>query len=169
MLEANSLSELYDLMSEAKPGQIVAVPSKLFTDYTHTTKKDHGREIVVLNLKKLEKVFNDAKENLVRLTPIRSDSGLNYSYCTKHKTYPEDDDPCWQCIDEHIPFAQNFEQSEIKIAHCDNKDQAQALANFLWNERERHIKDIYAITDDLTILESKWDIKPTREKIFVKP
>lgn len=70
---------------------------------------------------------------------------------------------------EDAAFVYNFEQSEEKITHCSNKNEAQALASFLWNERERHIKDIHCINDDLLSLEVKWDVEPTRIRRFVKP
>lgn len=66
-------------------------------------------------------------------------------------------------------FAHNFEQSDHKITYCENKDQAQALANFLWNEGERHRRDIEAINEDIDLLWKKWKVAPNRIRMFVKP
>ena len=57
----------------------------------------------------------------------------------------------------------------MKITHCNNKDEAQALANFLWNEGERHMEDIGVISEDLELLREKWGVLPTYVKAFVKP
>ncbi len=57
----------------------------------------------------------------------------------------------------------------MKTIHCENKDQAQALANFLWNEKQRHLKDVKVIRDDLVMLEIKWGIVPNNVVAFVKP
>jgi hypothetical protein len=51
----------------------------------------------------------------------------------------------------------------------DNRDQAQALANFLWNERHRHYKDIFQIEDDLDQLAIHWKVQPSQELKFVIP
>lgn len=37
---------------------------------------------------------------------------LLYSHCNKHDTYPKDDEPCWQCINE-------FETKHFKEEHQD--------------------------------------------------
>ena len=57
----------------------------------------------------------------------------------------------------------------MKITYCNNKDEAQALANFLWNEGERHRGDIEVIHEDLKLLWKKWEVLPTYIKAFVKP
>jgi len=68
------------------------------------------------------------------------------------------------------PYAQNIEQSdEVEVTYCKNKDEAQALANFLWNEKERHLKDIHVIMLDLALLKVKWEVKPLTIVRFVKP
>ncbi len=66
-------------------------------------------------------------------------------------------------------FVHNFEQSDHRIVSCENKDQAQALANFLWNEGERHRRDIEAINEDLGLLWIKWKAAPNCIRMFVKP
>lgn len=49
------------------------------------------------------------------------------------------------------------------------KFEAEALANFLWNEMERHIDDIEAIVADLKLLQKKWGVEPKRIREFVRP
>lgn len=51
----------------------------------------------------------------------------------------------------------------------ENRDQAQALANFLWNERERHRDDIDQIEEDLKVLEEKWNVTPLLRRVYVRP
>lgn len=62
-----------------------------------------------------------------------------------------------------------IKHDEVKTIYCENKDQAQALANFLWNEKRRHLKDVRVINDDLVMLELKWEIVPNNVVTFVKP
>lgn len=50
-----------------------------------------------------------------------------------------------------------------------NKDEAQALAGFLWNEKERHLDDVQNIIIDLLKLKKVWKVQPRRLKEFVKP
>lgn len=50
-----------------------------------------------------------------------------------------------------------------------NKDEAQALANFLWNEKERHLGDVIDIDIDLDRLRVIWGVSPRQEREFVKP
>lgn len=84
-------------------------------------------------------------------------------WCMRHQiSYPESS-YCSQCF---MAVTQN---DEVKIMHCENKDQAQALANFLWNEKRRHMKDIHSINDDLLSLKVKWDVIPNNVVAFVKP
>ena len=52
---------------------------------------------------------------------------------------------------------------------CETKDEAQALANFLWNEKERHLEDVSDIEMDLEDLEKYWDVRPRKERAFVRP
>lgn len=52
---------------------------------------------------------------------------------------------------------------------CKNKDEAQALANFLWNEIERHLDNVVQIENDLGVLYKKWDVRASHERQFVKP
>ena len=72
--------------------------------------------------------------------------------------------------DIYPPFVQiNEQRDEVKVTYCENKDQAQALANFLWNEKERHKKDIDSIDDDLHVLYYEWRVVPSEKREFVKP
>ena len=65
---------------------------------------------------------------------------------------------------------QEAEQCEkIEVTHCENKDQAQALANFLWNEKQRHLEDVRAINMDLARLSIQWSVNPNHVVAFVKP
>lgn len=104
MLTATSMNELYYLMDNSEPGQLIKIPKGLL------------REMI-----------------------------------QKHT------------------FAQNFKQSDPKVTYCNNRYEAQALANFLWNERERHKKDVEAITEDLDLLLTKWNVQPDHVSRFVKP
>ena len=51
----------------------------------------------------------------------------------------------------------------------ENHDQAQALADFLWYERERHGDDIEQIEMDLKALEEKWRVTPRSRRVHVRP
>ena len=51
---------------------------------------------------------------------------------------------------------------------CETQDEAQALANFLWNEKERHLEDVSDIEMDLEDLEKYWDVRPRKERAFVR-
>jgi len=42
----------------------------------------------------------------------------------------------------------------------ENRDQAVALADFLWCEKQRHLDDIDQIDRDLKALEEKWAVTP---------
>ena len=57
----------------------------------------------------------------------------------------------------------------IPVIEVANVDQAQALANFLWNEQQRHWEDIQVIRKDLEKLRSKWLVEPTCEVAFIVP
>jgi hypothetical protein len=57
----------------------------------------------------------------------------------------------------------------VRRVHVENRDQAQALANFLWNEEQRHYQDIAVIARDLNILFFKWDVMPSKDLQFVEP
>lgn len=50
----------------------------------------------------------------------------------------------------------------------ENRDQAQALANFLWNEMERHKEDTKEIKKDLEVLKEKWHVAPILRRIFAR-
>lgn len=51
----------------------------------------------------------------------------------------------------------------------ENRDQAQALANFLWNEMQRHRDDIGQIERDLKALKRKWNVIPLLRRVYVRP
>ena len=51
----------------------------------------------------------------------------------------------------------------------ENRDQAQTLYNFLWNDRERHREDIEQIERDLKALEEKWKVTPRLRRVYVRP
>lgn len=53
--------------------------------------------------------------------------------------------------------------------YCANKAEAQAMANFLWNEKERHLDDVAQIEQDLDILGFKWDVCASYVRQYVKP
>jgi hypothetical protein len=57
----------------------------------------------------------------------------------------------------------------VAIKHCQNKDEAQALCNFLWNEIQRHKEDIQDAELDLRQLKVQWGVKPIQELVFMKP
>ena len=58
---------------------------------------------------------------------------------------------------------------KVEITNCANRDEAQALSNFLWNEKMRHIDDIQIIEKDLDDLKLKWAVWPDLKRRFVKP
>lgn len=58
---------------------------------------------------------------------------------------------------------------KIEPRHCANKSEAQALANFLWNEKRRHLEDVAQINLDLDELEITWEVAPYKIVSFVKP
>ena len=51
----------------------------------------------------------------------------------------------------------------IRDTRTDAHDQAQALSDFLWNDRKRHREDIEQIERDLKTLEEKRNVTPVRE------
>ena len=57
----------------------------------------------------------------------------------------------------------------IAIKHCQNKDEAQALCNFLWNEGQRHKSDIADLELDIRLLKAIWGVEPVQEQVFVTP
>lgn len=59
--------------------------------------------------------------------------------------------------------------TQVEETQCRNIDEAQALANFLWNERERHLEDAQHCKIDLSTLLHKWGVKPIKIRRFVKP
>jgi hypothetical protein len=60
-------------------------------------------------------------------------------------------------------------EKSIPVTRIANKDQAQALANFLWNEKERHLDDVANCYEDLVTLAEEWGVEPVLERLFVKP
>ena len=52
-----------------------------------------------------------------------------------------------------------MEREDI-IATIENRDQAQAMSDFLWNELLRHRGDTAQIEADLKTLEEKWNVTP---------
>jgi len=61
------------------------------------------------------------------------------------------------------------EGRRVAIKQCQNKDEAQALCNFLWNEGERHKEDLMQIELDLIQLKHFWKVEPVQERSFTKP
>ncbi len=57
----------------------------------------------------------------------------------------------------------------VEARHCRTKDEAEALANFLWNEKLRHMEDIRVIEQDIEALKKYWAIKPKHIREFVIP
>ena len=51
----------------------------------------------------------------------------------------------------------------------ENMDQAQAPANFLWCEMQRHHDDIIQIEMDLKALEERWNVTPLLRRVYVRP
>ena len=54
---------------------------------------------------------------------------------------------------------EDMEREDI-MATIENRDQAQAMSDFLWNELLRHRGDTLQIEADLKILEEKWNVTP---------
>ena len=52
-----------------------------------------------------------------------------------------------------------MEREDI-MATIENRDQAQAMSDFLWNELLRHRGDTIQIEADLKTLEEKWNVTP---------
>lgn len=48
----------------------------------------------------------------------------------------------------------------IKKYHLRNKDEAQLMANFLYHERYRHVKDCVKIDEDLKEIYRKFGVRP---------
>ena len=57
----------------------------------------------------------------------------------------------------------------VEEVFIDNMDQAQALANFLWCEKQRHLDDIEMIDRDLDALKRKWKVTPNMRKVYARP
>lgn len=55
-----------------------------------------------------------------------------------------------------------------KVREVESKEEAQALAQFLYNEGCRHGEDIRQILEDLRRLEKRWGVIPRRIREFVK-
>ncbi len=55
-----------------------------------------------------------------------------------------------------------------KVICLETKDQAQAMADFLWNEIQRHTEDIERCQFDLANIKNHWDVNPHQERIFVE-
>jgi hypothetical protein len=51
-------------------------------------------------------------------------------------------------------------ESEDIMASIENRDQAQAMSDFLWNELLRHRGDTIQIEAGLKTLEEKWNVTP---------
>lgn len=58
--------------------------------------------------------------------------------------------------------------TKVRMVALENKDQAQAMADFLWNEKQRHLEDICKINLDLNTISDKWNVLPRHERIFVE-
>ncbi len=54
---------------------------------------------------------------------------------------------------------EDMEREDI-MATIENRDQAQAMSDFLWNELLRHRGDTIQIEADLKILEERWNVRP---------
>jgi len=61
------------------------------------------------------------------------------------------------------------EGRRVAIKQCQSREEAQALANFLWNEGERHKEDLMQIELDLMQLKHFWKVEPVQERSFTKP
>jgi hypothetical protein len=57
----------------------------------------------------------------------------------------------------------------MEARHCHTKAEAEALANFLWNEKLRHMEDIRVIEEDIDNLKKYWNITPVHIREFVIP
>jgi hypothetical protein len=94
-----------------------------------------------------------------------------YYWCMEHRVrYPENS-CCPFCAEfpASVSTQKPKQEDEVRTIHCENRDQAQALADFLWNEKQRHLKDIKAIHHDLIVLRVKWDVVSNNVVAFVKP
>ena len=58
------------------------------------------------------------------------------------------------------------QENEVEI---ENRDQAVALAGFLWREKQRHLDDIEQIDRDLDALKEKWKVTPRLRRAYVRP
>jgi len=57
---------------------------------------------------------------------------------------------------------------QTKIVYIDDYPTAKALANLLWNEKERHLDDIRQIRKDLKDLSQKFKVRPAKTRVFLK-
>ena len=67
-------------------------------------------------------------------------------------------------MENTLPMEANM---QVKTVGVKNKEVAQALANLLWNEKERHQDDIRNINKDLHNLAQIWGITPSKERLFI--
>lgn len=57
----------------------------------------------------------------MRTDEIPTQKTLTGSFCAKHNTRPEGNDPCWQCIVEHIPaVADQEKRADESMLECDS-------------------------------------------------
>ena len=49
-----------------------------------------------------------------------------------------------------------------------SREEAIALADFLWNEQQRHLDDLNQIASDLLKLKKKYKVKPRMVREFVE-
>ena len=57
--------------------------------------------------------------------------------------------------------------AELERRHIANPSEAQAMADFLWNEKRRHLDDINQLNLDLNILELEWNVTPRRVPLYM--
>ena len=53
----------------------------------------------------------------------------------------------------------------VEEVEIENRDQAVALAGFLWCEKQRHLDDIEQIDRDLDALKEKWKVTPVVRRV----
>lgn len=56
----------------------------------------------------------------------------------------------------------------VEVIKIENKDQAQSMANFLWNECQRHYDDIERARKDLAKLRVDWGVVPNLKRVYVE-
>ena len=57
----------------------------------------------------------------------------------------------------------------VEEVFIDNMDQAQALADSLWDEMECYRDHIIQIEMDLKALEKKWNVTSRLRRVYVRP